>query len=164
VGKFRVLALLRLLPIGALILGGCLDPVEEVPELEEGGGALEEAAAPPVSRGGSPSLSGSNSKENPTKLHREEGIVKDGRPAPPIYPTAAPVPGKTGYCVNPFNNNILDVRGLPPGTLVLDPQDKIKGQKFRVSKDPKEEVAAEGESVVEDFPLEDQWGPEEENS
>ena len=45
VGKFRVLVLLSLLPIGALILGGCLDPVEEVPELEEGGGALEEAAA-----------------------------------------------------------------------------------------------------------------------
>jgi len=33
------------------------------------------------------------------------------------------VPGKVGYVFNPYTHNILDVRGLPLGSLVRDPMD-----------------------------------------
>lgn len=42
-------------------------------------------------------------------------------PAPPKnYPVAAAVPGKPGFVFSPFNNKVLDVRGIPSGTLVHD--------------------------------------------
>lgn len=36
-------------------------------------------------------------------------------------PTASQVPGKAGFVFSPFNNKIVDVQGVPPGTLVMDP-------------------------------------------
>ena len=36
-------------------------------------------------------------------------------------PFGRPVPGKPGFVFSTFGNNILDVRGIPPGTLVQDP-------------------------------------------
>lgn len=50
-------------------------------------------------------------------------------------PEARPVPGKAGFCFNPFTNDLVDVRGLPPGTLVVDPADPVKGRMFRVPRD-----------------------------
>lgn len=51
-------------------------------------------------------------------------------PVKPGYPRAIPIPGKAGYVFNPFTNNPVDVRGIPSGTLVEDPQDP-NGSKHR---------------------------------
>ena len=42
------------------------------------------------------------------------------------------IPGKEGFVFNPYTNNPVDVRGIPSGTLVRDPQDPNKDHKFRV--------------------------------
>ncbi|TAE92870.1 MAG: hypothetical protein EAZ81_01510 [Verrucomicrobia bacterium] len=44
-------------------------------------------------------------------------------PTPPKnHPVAAAVPGKPGFVFSPFNNKVVDVRGIASGTLVADPQ------------------------------------------
>ena len=48
------------------------------------------------------------------------------------YRRATLIPGKEGFVFNPFTNNPVDVRGIPSGTLVRDPQDPNKDHKFRV--------------------------------
>ncbi len=69
--------------------------------------------------------------EEPSKLSREEGRQPDGRQAPrPDYKVGLPIPGKPGFIFNPFTNNPVDVRGIPSGTLVEDPQDP-NGSKHR---------------------------------
>ncbi len=47
-------------------------------------------------------------------------------PSPPVtqirkLPTARAVPGKPGYVFSPFNNKIIDVKGIARGALVADP-------------------------------------------
>lgn len=41
--------------------------------------------------------------------------------ANPEYPFANKVPGKEGFVFSPYNNKVVDVRGIPTGTLVADP-------------------------------------------
>jgi hypothetical protein len=41
--------------------------------------------------------------------------------SPDGYLVAKPVPGKEGFVLSPFNNMIIDVRGMTSGTLVADP-------------------------------------------
>lgn len=41
--------------------------------------------------------------------------------AVPSHPVAEAVPGQTGFVLSPHNRSVVDVRGLPPGTLVQDP-------------------------------------------
>lgn len=36
-------------------------------------------------------------------------------------PVARPLPGREGFVISPYNNKIIDVREIPPGTLVADP-------------------------------------------
>ena len=48
------------------------------------------------------------------------------------YRRAILIPGKEGFVFNPFTNNPVDVRGIPSGTLVRDPQDPNTEHKFRV--------------------------------
>lgn len=48
------------------------------------------------------------------------------------YPYATNVPGKQGFVFNPYTKNQVDVRGIPQGTLVRDPNDNDKTHKFRV--------------------------------
>lgn len=49
------------------------------------------------------------------------------------YPTANKVPGKEGYVFSPYNNKIIDVQGMPKGTLVADPTYPVEAKKhFRV--------------------------------
>lgn len=38
------------------------------------------------------------------------------------HPVAAAVPGKPGLVYSPFNNKVVDVSNIAPGTLVADPQ------------------------------------------
>ena len=37
------------------------------------------------------------------------------------HPVAKPVPGKEGFVLSPFNNRLIDVRGMASGTMVADP-------------------------------------------
>jgi hypothetical protein len=58
-------------------------------------------------------------------------------PKPPTptqnHPVAAAVPGKPGFVFSPFNNKVVDVRGIASGTLVADPQYPAAEKKhFRV--------------------------------
>lgn len=46
------------------------------------------------------------------------------RPKPPVaqnLPVARKVPGRDGFVFSPFNNKMLDVKGVPSGTKVRDP-------------------------------------------
>ena len=50
-----------------------------------------------------------------------------------LYPIGAPVPGRPGYALNPYTQNEVDVRGIPKGSLVQDPNDpEGKVHRFRV--------------------------------
>lgn len=48
------------------------------------------------------------------------------------YRTAVPIPGKPGFVFNPWTNKAVDVRGVPGGMLVRDPNDGNPDHKFRV--------------------------------
>ena len=48
------------------------------------------------------------------------------------YRVAVPIPGKEGFVFNPFTNDPVDVRAIPSGTLVRDPNDPDPDHKFRV--------------------------------
>ncbi len=93
-------------------------------------------------------------KEEAEKLKREKelagGELKNGegtpdgggegttpKPEPTTkkkdWPFANPVPGKEGFVFSPYNNQQVDVRDIPSGTLVQDPTFPAAEQKrFRV--------------------------------
>ncbi|QTN33158.1 hypothetical protein HZ994_12825 [Akkermansiaceae bacterium] len=49
------------------------------------------------------------------------------------YPVAKAVPGKAGFVFSPYNNRIVDVRGLSSGTMVQDPSmEPGESRTFRV--------------------------------
>lgn len=58
------------------------------------------------------------------------------KPAPPLqnsHPIAVAVKDKPGFVFSPFNDKIVDVRDIPPGTLVADPTyPSAEGKYFRV--------------------------------
>jgi Tfp pilus assembly protein FimV len=63
---------------------------------------------------------------------REWSATRPDFPAPPQaaqtvqdpdpfgHPVAKPVPGKEGFVLSPFNNQLIDVRGMRSGSLVSD--------------------------------------------
>ncbi|WP_193214825.1 hypothetical protein [Luteolibacter marinus] len=54
----------------------------------------------------------------------------DNKNEPPV---ARPVPGKPGMVFSPFNNKVIDVKGIPTGRLVADPTYPASEKKhFRV--------------------------------
>lgn len=53
-----------------------------------------------------------------------------GQPATPPSPVARQVPGKPGMVYSPYNNNIVDVTGMRPGSLVADPTFPAEEKKF----------------------------------
>ena len=69
-----------------------------------------------------PNLNGGDPTPTPPP---DPGAKKD-------FPQGIQIPGKDGFVFNPYNNNPVDVRGIPPGTLVRDPQDPNPDHKFRV--------------------------------
>lgn len=54
-------------------------------------------------------------------LDRDGNLVETPQEPQAPAPTASQVPGKAGFVFSPFNNKIIDVGGVPPGTLVMDP-------------------------------------------
>lgn len=130
----RVTRSLALLSLMGCVLAGCRkvegggDEVAATTSDEPTGAGVAGAVSPKA---------GEREGGQPSKLSRDEGRRPDGRKAPPVaqvskYRMSVPVPGKEGYVFNPFNNNPVDVRGIPPGTLVRDPADPDKEHKFRV--------------------------------
>ncbi len=68
--------------------------------------------------------------EAPTYREPEKPKPKKVKPK---YPTARPIPGKAGFVFNPYTYDQVDVRGVPGGSLVIDPNDPNKStHKFRV--------------------------------
>lgn len=51
-------------------------------------------------------------------------------PRTTAHPVASPVPDKPGFLFSPYNNQIIDVRGIPAGTLVADPTYPAADRKF----------------------------------
>ena len=69
------------------------------------------------------------------KNERIEPIKPQGRDPikpPSKYRTAMVIPGKPGFVFNPWTNKSVDVRGIPSGTLIRDPNDGDPTHKFRV--------------------------------
>lgn len=63
----------------------------------------------------------------------EPGGVADSEAAAQEFPTGRPVPGKAGFVFSPYNDKMIDVRGVPPGTIVSDPTFPASEKKhFRV--------------------------------
>ena len=84
-------------------------------------------------------LGQSGTSEGPTgttgDFNPSEGTVDPPKPSTPPrnHPVAAAVPGKPGFVFSPFNNKVVDVRGIASGTLVADPQYPASEKKhFRV--------------------------------
>lgn len=65
-----------------------------------------------------------NQLTNPEPLPTEQ--TQNTIVEPPViksstdYPFGTPVPGKEGFVFSPYNNKLLDVRGIASGTLVQD--------------------------------------------
>lgn len=59
-------------------------------------------------------------------------MIPDGLEAEPEGepPVALTVPGNNGMVFSPFNNKMVDVRGIPAGTLVQDPSYPPAAKKF----------------------------------
>jgi len=74
------------------------------------------------------------SDPEPPKIGGNPTIPKPPTPTTtkPKYRTAVKIPGKPGYVYNPWTNKAVDVRGIPSGELVRDPQDSNPDHKFRV--------------------------------
>ncbi|MFD0894083.1 hypothetical protein KBB96_02925 [Luteolibacter ambystomatis] len=52
---------------------------------------------------------------------RKQAAPRPKQEKKPEHPVAKVVGGQPGFVVSPFNKQIVDVRGVPAGTLVLDP-------------------------------------------
>jgi hypothetical protein len=55
------------------------------------------------------------------------------QPEPPgggDYPVGVPVPEKPGFVFSPYDNHVVDVRGIPKGTLVADPNFELDEKKY----------------------------------
>lgn len=62
-----------------------------------------------------------------------EKVSPKPKPKSDVIPVARPVPGKPGMVFSPFNNKMIDVKGIPTGKLVADPTYPASEKKhFRV--------------------------------
>lgn len=67
------------------------------------------------------------------------------RPKEEPAPVAVAVKGMQGFVTSPFNGKMVDVRDIPPGTLVSDPTFPVSEKKlFRVPPDGNSADGAEG--------------------
>ena len=63
----------------------------------------------------------------------EKKVVTAPKPAAPtVIKKASKVPGKEGFVFNPYTYNQVDVRGVPSGSKVRDPNDANPAHVFRV--------------------------------
>jgi hypothetical protein len=104
-------------------------PPDQTPQKpDEGELPPDDGGDDPLPLGGTDGTNGTNGTDG------GEGAGGDEVP-PPVggIPTAASVPGRPGFVFSPFNNKIIDVKGIPSGTIVADPQFPKEAKKhFRV--------------------------------
>jgi len=83
------------------------------------------AAAPADTEETDPSLAGGTGTAPETTAPTAPARTDDPTPTKPdpkpSMQVARPVPGKPGFVFSPFNNKLIDVKGIPSGTLVQDP-------------------------------------------
>lgn len=88
--------------------------------------SIEEAAQDRVARDTPPVT-------NPTTASDQTPSVETNPNRKKTYQTARKIPGKSGYVFNPWTMEPVDVRGIPSGSLVQDPNDPNKSiHRFRV--------------------------------
>lgn len=63
---------------------------------------------------------GESTENQRTRAQPRPEVKPHPKPKDP-YNVAEPVKGRPGFVVSPYNGKIIDVRDLPPGTLVMDP-------------------------------------------
>lgn len=81
----------------------------------------------------SSSSSSASSKPRPSSETAEKKTVSKPKPTKKpkkSYPTASAVPGKEGFVISPYTNRVIDVRGMPSGKLVKDPDDPSDAKNF----------------------------------
>jgi len=98
-----------------------------------------------------PEASAAAPEGKPTKASERPEIAEK---KPPI---AEPIPDKPGYVKSPFSGAIIDVKGIPSGTLVADPMFPSDQKKhFRIPKmDPEQEAIAAKELAAETAALDE---------
>ena len=99
---------------------------EEKRRIEASERSIEEAAQNLVAQD-TPSVT------NPTATSDQNPSVETNTNRKKNYQTARKIPGKAGYVFNPWTMEPVDVRGIPSGSLVQDPNDPNKSiHRFRV--------------------------------
>ncbi len=82
----------------------------------------------------------------------EEGGPADPLPTDPVVPAvpvAKPVPDKPGFVISPYNGKWIDVTGVAPGELMLDPHFPADDKKyFRVPEPQKPKPPPEEEPAA----------------
>lgn len=74
-------------------------------------------------------------------------------PGNPQVPVAKPVPNKPGFVISPHNGKWIDVTGIAPGELMLDPHFPAEEKRyFRVPKPPVPEPEVEEDAPTEEAP------------
>lgn len=79
---------------------------------------------------GSAAADGSDNKPEREKIPDRIEDPDPPKPAGGGVEVARPVPGKPGFVFSPFNNKIIDVKGIPSGTLVADPTYPASEKKY----------------------------------
>ena len=99
---------------------------EEKRRIEARERSIEEAAQDLVAQD-TPSVT------NPATTSDQTPLGETNTNRKKTYQTARKIPGKSGYVFNPWTMEPVDVRGIPSGSLVQDPNDPHKSiHRFRV--------------------------------
>lgn len=91
------------------------------------------------------------------KPDKENGGSEPNVPEPvkPAVPVAKPVPDKPGFVISPYNGKWIDVTGVAPGELMLDPHFPAEEKKyFRVP------ILKKPEPPAKPAPAEEETAPE----
>lgn len=89
-------------------------------------GQTNQGAQPATSQTGSTTQPGGTGTTNPAG----SGTTPATPPKKPEYPYATKVPGKDGFVLSPYNTKVIDVRDIPSGTLVQDPNYPASEKKY----------------------------------
>ncbi|MDG1071039.1 MAG: hypothetical protein P8P32_05490 [Akkermansiaceae bacterium] len=99
---------------------------EEKRRIEARERSIEEAARDLVAQDTPPVI-------NPATTSDQTPLGETNTNRKKTYQTARKIPGKSGYVFNPWTMEPVDVRGIPSGSLVQDPNDPNKSiHRFRV--------------------------------
>jgi hypothetical protein len=121
-GPARFINAALLLATGALLLSGCADFWRVKRPMTAASDELPRIEAPPEP----PVLPPAPPPEPPAPDPPKPPPAPDTTP----LPTAIPVPGKEGLVFSPYNNKLIDVKGMTPGRLVADPTYPMSERKF----------------------------------